>query len=185
MPTLDPTVLGIDPGARQIGVAVFRGDELIFYGLKSIKKKTDADTLRKLRKVLAKMIETYRIEAVAIEKAVFIQQQRSFVKTVYEEAVSYARTQKVFLFEHDPKTIRRTICGIQEPTKRNTALALVQSYPELEQYFTVPKIWQKRYYAQLFDAIAAGLVCTIEFKKIEIVPVNKLSEDMKVKSYER
>ncbi len=161
-----PVVLGIDPGARQIGVAVFNGKELIFYGLKSIKKTTEADTLRKLRKVLAKLIESYRIEYIAIEKTVYVQQQRSFVKNVYEETLAYFQTQNFQVFENEPKFIRQTICRSEKPTKRNTALTIIQSYPELERYFNVPKIWQKRYYSQLFDAIAAGLVCATELNKV-------------------
>ncbi len=154
------TVLGLDPGARQIGVAIFVGEELVYYGVKTIRKKTEFETLRKLRKILSKLIEAYRVEQIAIERVVFVQQQRSFVKTVYEEAVNYARTTGALLFEYDPKFIRRSICRGQNPTKRNTALRLVQGYMELESYFNLPKVWQRKYFAQMFDAIAAGLVCS-------------------------
>lgn len=154
------TTLGLDPGARQIGVAVFVGEELVYYGIKTIRKKTDFDTLRKLRKILSKLIDAYRVEHIAIERAIFVQQQRSFVKTVYEEAVNFVRVTDARLFEYDPKFIRRSICRGQNPTKRNTALRLVQSYTELESYFNVPKVWQRKYFAQMFDAIAVGLVCS-------------------------
>ena len=79
MPYSSPIVLGIDPGARQIGVAVFCGEELIFYAVKSFKKRSEEDTLRKLRKVLEKMISAYRVEFVALERVVYVQQNKSFV----------------------------------------------------------------------------------------------------------
>lgn len=168
-----PVVLGIDPGSRQIGVAVFEGSELVFYGMKSIKKKTDANTLRKLRKVISKLIESQRVEYIAVEKAVFIQQQTSFVKGIYEEILKFARTRKVRLLALNPKYIRRSICGNKQPTKRNTALRIIRWYTELERYFIVPKIWQKRYYSQMFDAIAAAIV------GVEVVKHSYIKTDSK------
>ena len=160
-----PIVLGIDPGARQIGIAIFRGEELIFYAVKSIKKRTASETLRKLRKVMGKLIAEYRVECAAIEKVVFIQQQSSFVKRVEEELEEFVRKrQDIELFEYHPKLIRQIVCGLERPTKRNTALILSQKYGELAHYFNVPKLWQKRYFALLFDAIAVGLACAEDIK---------------------
>ena len=162
MPESSPIVLGIDPGARQIGVAVFRGEELLFYAVKSFKKRSEQETLRKLRKVIEKVIESYRVEFVALEQTAFVQQNRSFVKTVYGEIKAFLHKRSVEFIEYHPKDIRRAICRLEKPTKRNTALLLSQKYMELAQYFSVPRLWQKRYYALLFDAIAVGLVASME-----------------------
>lgn len=162
---LSSIILGIDPGARQIGVSVFKDDELIFYAVKSIKKPNKEESLIKLRKVVGELIASYQVEFVAIEKVVFVQQHRSFVKVVYEEIKDFLKRQNIELFEYNPKLIRQTICGLQKPTKRNTALILAQRYGELTRYFNVPRLWQKRYFAQLFDAIAVGLVCSKELRE--------------------
>ena len=164
MPQPLPIVLGIDPGARQIGVAVLCGEELLFYGVKSFKKRTEDDTLRKLRKIIDKIVIAYRVESVALEKIVYVQQNRSFVKNVYKEIQDFLENREIPVFEYNPKLIRQIICRSEKATKRNTALRLSQKYNELVRYFSVPKPWQKRYYALLFDAIAAGLVCAQDLK---------------------
>jgi Holliday junction resolvasome RuvABC endonuclease subunit len=166
-PFLDtsPIILGIDPGARQIGVSVFRGEELLYYAVKTFKKRSEEDTLRKLRKVLAKLIVEYRVRIVAIEEIILIQQRRSFVRTVCDEVRLFVKNQDVELSEYNPKLVRRTICRNEKPTKENTALILSQTYAELAPYFGMSKIWQKRYYALLFGAIAVGLVCAKELRK--------------------
>ena len=153
-----PTVLGIDPGARQIGVAVFRNEELLFYAVKSFKKRNDQESLRKLRKVVEKLIAAHRVQFVALEETVFLQQNRSFVKTVCEEIKSCLQKRSVEFSEFHPKQVRRAVCRLEKPTKQNAALLLSQKYLELAQYFSAPRLWQKRYYALMFDAIAVGLV---------------------------
>lgn len=154
--------LGIDPGARQIGVAVLRGEELLFFAVKTFKRRNCADSLGKLQSVIKKLIDEYQIEFVAVEKTVFVQQHRSFVKIVSEEINVFLQKQNILFAEFNPKTIRQMICGHEKPTKRNAALILSQRYSEMVRYFNVPRLWQKRYFALLFGAVAVGLVGAIE-----------------------
>ncbi|MDQ3179035.1 MAG: crossover junction endodeoxyribonuclease RuvC [Acidobacteriota bacterium] len=165
MSTFATNILGLDIGARQIGVSILRNEELVFYAVKSIKRNSKTKVLKQLEKVLTALIEKYDIEVFTLKKIVYRQQQNSFVKTVYEETKDFALNQNIRLFEYNPKLIRQIICGLEKPTKRNTALLLTQRYAELARYFNVPKLWQKRYLAQLFDAIAVGLVCARELKE--------------------
>lgn len=165
MNKLAPNILGLDVGARQIGVSVLRGEELVFYAVKSIKGDSENETLKRLRKVLTALIERYDVEVIALKQIVYLQQHRSFVKTVYDEAKDFALKKHLRLFEYNPKLIRQIVCQNKKPTKRHTALSLAQRYAELARYFNVPKLWQKRYFAQLFDAIAVGLVCAAELRE--------------------
>lgn len=152
------TVLGIDPGARQIGVSVLRGEELVFYAVKTFRRRTNEDSLDALREIIKKLIVQYGVERVAAKKIVFLQQHRSFVKTAADEIRNFIKTENIPFDEYNPKQIRQIICRPEKPTNQNTALILSQKYSELVRYFNVPRLWQKRYYALLFGAIAAGLV---------------------------
>jgi Holliday junction resolvasome RuvABC endonuclease subunit len=162
MSTSSPAILGIDPGARQIGVSVLYGEELLFYAVKTFRRKKVEDSLDALRKTIKKLIVGYNIDYVAAEKIVFLQQHRSFVKIAADEIRNFIKSENIGFFEYNPKQIRQIICGLEKPTKRNTALILSQRYSELVRYFDVPRLWQKRYYALLFGAIAVGLVCAQE-----------------------
>lgn len=159
-------ILGINIGARQIGVSVSRGGELIFYAVKSIKGGSRKETLERLEKTLIRLIDKYCIEIVAVEEIVYQQQHGSFVKKVYDQTKNFIRKKNIRFLEYDPITIKRIVCRSEKPTKRNTALILALKYTELARYFNVPKLWQKRYFAQLFSAIAVALVCGIETKEI-------------------
>ena len=168
------SVLGLDVGARQIGVAVLRDEELVFYAVKTIKHNSKAATLRRLQKVLTILVAKYDIEIIALEKIIYPQQQNAFVKIVYEEIIEFGAKKKIRLFEFNPEFTRRTICRNKKPVKRRTALILTQRYTELARYYSVPKPWQKRYFAQLFDAIAVGLVCALKLKAANPLSVQSL-----------
>lgn len=162
-----PVVLGIDPGARQIGVSVTKGERLVFYAVKTFRKGNDGNSLLRLKEIINNLICDYEIKFVAFEKVAFVQQHRSFVKIVSEEIKRVLKEQNVKVFEYNPKQIRQLICGLEKPSKRNTALILSQRYGELVRYFNVPKLWQRRYYALLFGAIAVGLVCAREIEEMK------------------
>lgn len=172
-----PIILGIKPGARQIGVSVIKGSEIVFYRVKTIKRKSDKETAEKLREVLAQITAEYKIEFAAVEKIVFVQQRQSFVKTVYEEIKNLFKEKNIPLFEYNPKLTRKIICGLEKPRKQTAALYLVQRYPELARYSNVARIWQRRYFAPLFDAVAVAFVCAIEVRETKALSANPPSKN--------
>jgi Holliday junction resolvasome RuvABC endonuclease subunit len=157
-----PIVLGVDSGARQLGVSVFRGEELVYCAVVTIKGSDKTETLLKVQKILKELIVAYGISHVALEKVVFVQQHRSMVKIVFEQIRNFLIAQRRPFSEYKPITVRKAICADEKPTKRNTAIMLARRYKELEHNLNAPNLWQKRYHALLFDAVAVGLVCARE-----------------------
>lgn len=158
-------ILGIDPGARQIGYALFNKNQLIFYGIKTIQQKTKCESLNKLRQILQTFFKNYKVKYIAIENPIFIQQKSSFIQTVFAEIKTIAESEQKQIFTYDPIFIRQAICQDKKPTKANTADYLIKKYPELKYYRNRPNLWQRRYCAMLFDAVAAGLVCVWKVEK--------------------
>lgn len=156
-------ILGIDPGARHIGFAVFTKNDLSYYAIKTIKRNTKRESLRKLRKILEKLIREFEITHIAVEEVFYVQQKKSFVKQVFDEIKQMiSEKEKIKLYSFEPKFIRKMICGRTEvkrdAIKDNTNRVLFEYYPELERYRPFLSQSQRRYYAFLFGAVAVGLV---------------------------
>jgi Holliday junction resolvasome RuvABC endonuclease subunit len=163
MKNLPPSViLGVDTGARQIGFAVFKGKELISYSVKTIKDKSDLLSLAKMRWIIREILREYEVTKIVLEKIVFVQQHRTFVKVVYDNLKTCLKDLSVPYIEYNPKAIREALCENEKPTKATIALLLAEKYPELSRYFNAPKIWQKRYYSLLLGAVAIGYFHTHE-----------------------
>lgn len=158
MNTHIPTILGIAAGARRIGVAVFHGADLIYYGVRTVKDKDDNLALSRTRRILKESLHNFDVTHIALAKIVFVQQHRSFVKIVFDEIRTFLKDQHVPYTEHNPKAFRKAVCENEKPTKANTALIIAGRYPELKRFFNGPNIGQKRYYDLLLDAVAVSLV---------------------------
>ncbi len=160
-----PLILGIDPGSREIGVAVFSGNELLYYAIKSIRRNTREQRLFKLAAVLDRLFVEYEIDCLAVEEPYYVQQRSSFVKKVVETIGIIAKNQGLNVAIYSPTEVRDAICEKPKSTKLLTARRLVEIYPELAPHFNLPRITQKRYYAMLFDAVAVGLVCVWDMNR--------------------
>ncbi len=171
MKEVSPTILALDVGAKQIGTAVFENGRLFFYAVKLIRKSTETETLKQVRKVLEMLAFDSGIQVIAVEKLVYSQQQNSFVKTVYEEVKDFSNEEGIKLLEFEPLFVRQTICKEKEATKQNTFEIITRLYPELSKAFFATRIWQKAYYAYLFNAIAVGLVCIKEIKGSNLIRI--------------
>lgn len=153
------TILGIDLGARRIGISVFKNRQLIFFAVKTLGLNNSRLKIERLKQIVNEFVASYEIDRVALTKIVFVQQHRSFVKVVYDELRSYLSKLPLGYSEFNPAEIRNLICGHERSTRANTALMLAQRFPELRRYSSVSKVWQKKYYSLLLDAVAVGFAC--------------------------
>jgi len=154
-----PNILALDVGARLIGAAIFEDQKLAFYAIKSIKRPTKAETLKQVRNVLERLIFDYGIQVITLETLNYPQQRGSFAHTIYKEVKIFGKKRNIKLVEFEPLFVRQTICKDKIPTKQKTFGTITRLYPELSKFLMVTRIWQKMYYAYLFNAIAVGLPC--------------------------
>lgn len=154
-------ILAIDPGAKELGVAILNEQDLLYYGVKTLKhaKAPGYGIDREVARLLGYLIERYQPKYLAIEQPVAVQQKAAMLLLVIDEIKAFAHRQGVSLREYAPKDIRRFICREEKPTKRETAKRLALYYPELGQYLSQKSKWGQVYYAHVLDAVAVGLMC--------------------------
>jgi Holliday junction resolvasome RuvABC endonuclease subunit len=151
-------ILAVDPGAREMGVVVLEDTELIYFGVKSLKKFRPESVLRKaVKEILNKLIVEYDVKILVVENGWFSQESSPLFQTVFRTIKHVAKDKKLKLAIYAPKTIRKFICGDGKATKKRTALILAKQYPELEIYLEQNYRWKEKYWLNVFDALAAGL----------------------------
>lgn len=151
-------LLAIDPGSREMGVAVLEGRELIYYGVKSLKKYRPEQQLRKaVRELITRLLIEYGVKAITMENGWFSQNASPLFNAVYDAIKEIAKQKKIKLTTHAPKTIRKFICGDGKATKKRTAQIIANRFPELSIYLQQDLRWKEKYWLNAFDAIAVGL----------------------------
>lgn len=151
-------ILAIDPGTRLMGVAILEGRELLYYGVKTIRRpKSPREILSEAARIIQNLIAFYQPTTLAIEKTFFIQKSASLLMVLTEEIKATAQKAGLKVYEFVPTTIRKQICKSRKATKRQTADCIASLYPELARYLSNPTKWEELYYLNLFDAVAVGL----------------------------
>ncbi|MEP6912950.1 MAG: crossover junction endodeoxyribonuclease RuvC [bacterium] len=156
-------ILAVDPGTREIGVAVLDGDELIYYAVKTIRERGTAQkVLRQAVAVVVDLIGAYEPDCLAIEKMFVVQKSAALLSVLAEEIKSAARGTGLDVYEYAPTTIRKFICQTGKATKSDVAKIVAGRYPELARHLKAITRWEEKYYANMFDAVAVGLMCRQE-----------------------
>ena len=68
MPKKPPRILAVNPGSRYIGIAVFRGPELLDWGVKVVAGKTPSGKLGSVRAILRDCVERYDPDVLVIKR---------------------------------------------------------------------------------------------------------------------
>jgi crossover junction endodeoxyribonuclease RuvC len=152
-------ILAIDPGTREIGIAVFDGSELLYYAVKTIRDRSTArKILQQVATIARDMIAAYRPDCLSIEKMFIVQKSAALLILAAEEMKSVARSCGLPVYEYSPTTIRKLLCQSGAATKRDVARVIAGRYPELARHLNTRNKWEEQYYANVFDAVAVGLM---------------------------
>jgi len=151
-------ILAIDPGAREMGIVILDGSQLVHYGVKSLKKfRPEVQLKRKVKEILKRAIVEYEVKTLVVEAGWFSQIASPLFRAVIESTQEIVQEMKLNLASYAPQTIRRLFCINRKATKKNTTETLVAHYPELGPYLPQTKRSREKYWQHVFDALAAGL----------------------------
>lgn len=158
-------ILAIDPGTREMGVAVLQGSSLLYYGVKVLRQgKLPHRVLRSGVKIVEKLIDDYEPQVLALEKTFYAGSKRSSILHVFcKELKAVAKERDIKFFEYPPTMVRKIVCGDGWARKRETARVVANQFPELREYLVEAKWYserqRERYWMNLFDAVAVALAC--------------------------
>lgn len=156
------TLVAIDPGSRELGVAVFRATELCFYAVKGIPQTTTPQATRaEVARITKALLTEYQPFILALARRIPIHSGTQRLVHVTRTIRQIALNNGLALYEHAPKVARQFICGSEHATKRETAQKLAARYPELWQYIENRSHSEQLYYERMFGAVALGLTCVL------------------------
>ena len=164
-------ILAIDPGTRYMGFAVLEGQELVYYAIKTIKdRRTPGRIFHRSKEFLREFIEAYNPDIVAIEKPFVYQISAAMVSALADELKREARRLGLPVYQYTPTAVRGFLCESEAATKADVAKILGGMFPELQHFLNPMHEWTEKYYSNIFDAIAVGLMCQHDLESYEAPP---------------
>lgn len=153
------SIIAIDPGLREMGVCHFVGDDLIDYGVKSLRRPGNYNKrLNQVSLTIMRLLDEKKPNALVLEKNTFSQIQQNLPLVISIKCIhKLAKDRNIPIYEFAANTVKKAITGDGWATKRQVARVLCSIYPELAAYREANRRWRERYYMNMFDAVACGL----------------------------
>lgn len=154
----EPTILAIDPGLRELGMAVLSGHRLVASGALSLRRLPRGARLPEVRRHVKGWLRLHRPSAVVMEKT--YHHPVPWLDGVHNLTLSVrrlARRQGVHVAAYSPQQVRQGVLGNGRASKAEAAVAVALRFPHLRVYLTQDRRWKERYWQNMFDAIALAL----------------------------
>ena len=154
-------ILAIDPGTREMGVAVLENSHLVYHGVETFQKlPSSQDRLRQGRAAIARLIHDFRPTVLVVEKT-FIGRNRNaaLLNVLADEIVALGRRHGIVLVSLAPNTVKKAVAGYGWATKAELAKAVAARYPKLKAYLPPGRKWKQKQHYNMFDAVALGVAC--------------------------
>jgi Holliday junction resolvasome RuvABC endonuclease subunit len=161
------TILGIDPGTKEMGLAVVRGSKLLAYGVRTLRNgEKPYDLIGQARRIVLSTIVRHAPQIVAIEAPLMLPTKRAALMSVItQELRGRAEELSIEVVELSPSAIRETVVGDPRATKIDVAERLVRDgFEELRDLVprrpARPAIGLRpkdKYWLHMFDALALAI----------------------------
>lgn len=169
------TILGIDPGTKEMGIAVLRDRELLAFGVRTLRNGTRPyDVIGQARRIVLAAIEKHEPQIVAIEEPFNLPTKRSnLLNVIADELRGRAEEIGLEVVELSPAAIRDRVTGDPKATKIDVAEALVRSgFDQLRDLIPMrPKRAalglgpRDKYWLHMFDALAIAVAAGSSFAR--------------------
>jgi len=161
------TILGIDPGTKEMGLAILRGPELLYFGVRTLRNGTRPyDVVGHARRIVLAAIERHSPQVVAIEEPLMLPTRRAALMSVIaEELGKRAAELGLEVIELAPSRIRQAVIGNPRATKTEVAEAVVRGgfeqlrplIPHRPARAALGLRPRDKYWLHMFDALALAL----------------------------
>jgi len=161
------TILGIDPGTKEMGLAILRGPELLYFGVRTLRNGTRPyDVVGHARRIVLAAIERHSPQVVAIEEPLMLPTRRAALMSVIaEELGKRAAELGLEVIELAPSRIRQVVVGNPRATKIEVAEAVVRGgfeqlrpmIPHRPARAALGLRPRDKYWLHMFDALALAL----------------------------
>jgi Holliday junction resolvasome RuvABC endonuclease subunit len=166
-PMQHKTILSIDPGTKEMGLAVLRGRELLAYGVRTLRNGTRPyDVIGQARRIVLAMIDKHQPQVVAIEEPFNLPTKRSnLLNVISDELRGRAEELGLEVVVLSPAAIRERVTGNPRSTKIEVAEALVRDgfdqlrglVPRRPARAALGLRPRDKYWLHMFDALSLAL----------------------------
>jgi len=149
-------ILGINPGTRYLGLAIFDGSNLLEWRVKTITGKWTKAKADRILDIVREQIELYDISAIAIKKLHPSRSSKN-LKLLVSRMKVLGKNKRIKIQSHSIKELEKFFIVDGKLNKRNLGERIVIEYPALVHELNKEKSRKHAYYMRAIEAVALGM----------------------------
>jgi crossover junction endodeoxyribonuclease RuvC len=157
-------ILAIDPGTREMGVAVLENGRLLYQGVEIFKKFHSAEEcLDAGRAAVERLIHDFRPTLLAVEKTFIGRNPNTVLLNQFaREVCATGQDHEIAVMRLAANTVKKAVAGSGQASKAEVARAVAARFPALKAFLPPERKWKRKRQFNMFDAVALALVCSPE-----------------------
>jgi Holliday junction resolvasome RuvABC endonuclease subunit len=157
-------ILGINPGARYLGFALFYGHELHDWGVKVVKGRWSREKMKRIMMVASFLIEHYAPNIMAVKK---LHPSRSSLnlKRLVVKIKGLSKRKRLKVCQYSIRELEAFLSPEEKISRERVAEIVAQKYPELFPELKKEKSHKNLYHLRMFEAVALGSTCFHQLDK--------------------
>jgi len=156
-------IMGINPGTRYLGIAIFLGSELREWRIKIFSGKWSKEKMEKIKKAVQDFIEHYEPNILAIKKLHPSRSSKS-LKYLVNRIREISRRKGLKVYQYSIKDIEKFFLPEEKTNKSKMVKVLVSEYPDLFHEFKKEKSNKNPYYIRMFESVA---LASLSFNRLD------------------
>ena len=149
-------ILGINPGTRYLGLAVFHDTELLDWRVKTFTGKWTKEKAERILEMICEYIGLYDINAISLKRLHPARSSKNLKYLVSKIKVLSTR-KKVKINQNSIKELERFFIDDEKSNKRNLAEKIIGEYPLLIHELNKEKSRKNSYYMRAIEAVTLGM----------------------------
>jgi Holliday junction resolvasome RuvABC endonuclease subunit len=157
-------IIGINPGTRYLGVAVFEGPELRDWRIKAIKGKWSKEKLGKAIKIISDFVDRHEANVLAIKRLHPSRSSHNLDQLV-DEIKALSKKIGLKVYEYPIDDLNAFFSEKRRTNKQEMAEVIASKYPHLTSELNKEENNKNLYYTRMFEAVALGSICLSQLDK--------------------
>jgi hypothetical protein len=157
-------IIGINPGSKYLALAIFRGSDLRYWGIKVLKGKWSKEKIEKTKEILSNLISQYDFN-VSVIKKLHPSRSSKNLNRFAAKIKEFLKAKGLRIYEYPVKDLEKFFSPEERINKNRMAELIASEYPFLFQVLEKEKRNRNPYAIRMFEAIALGIRCFHQIDK--------------------
>lgn len=151
-------VLALNPGSRHVGIAIFHGQELVEWAIRSFREKSVETKTRKLMALLDEIADKHKTNCLAI-KELHPARSSKQLQGLNKELEAWAIKRNLAVTGYTIKEMEESLLSPERRNKLSLMKEVAARYPFLYPEFDKERKNRSPYSVRMFEAVAMGIEC--------------------------